>query len=109
MNTTIYWMQSYLPLAHQGGFDSFRTTMVSVVGGFYSLLLAALYIPAAVILKSWASRAIAAAPIDAALAANESQTVFEFQWSKVLTRALAILGPLLAGPVGEFLKTLAGG
>lgn len=108
MNATVHWIQAFLPPGHQAGLDGLRTTMVSTIGGFYSILLAIMYIPTAAILKVHADRLTNGAPADT-LGVAATREEFEFQWSKVLARVVAILGPLLAGPIGEFIKNLATG
>jgi hypothetical protein len=72
-------------------------------------MLASLYLPAAFIVRERARAAVAAAPVpDAAKAEAYSRPELSLALPNVLSRIAVLLGPLLAGPIGEFLKSLAG-
>jgi hypothetical protein len=63
--------------------------VVAVLGLFYTCLLAAIYVPGAILLNSRRESEKSALPL-----------------AEQLLRLAAILGPLLAGPLGEFLGRL---
>lgn len=109
MNATISWMQSFVVAADEPILNSLRTTLVGTIGTFYSLMLASLYLPAVFIVRERARGVIhaAAVPAEVKTAALDA-TNFSSSPKDVLPKIIALLGPLLAGPVGEFLKNLSG-
>ena len=109
MNATLSWMQSFLVPADEVILDGLRTTMVGVIGATYSLMLASMYLPAMLILRARASGLIGEAAVTPEVRAEARQEVdFSVSFKDVLPRILALLGPVLAGPAGEFLARLAG-
>jgi hypothetical protein len=109
MNSTISWMQSFLTAGDEVILDSLRVTLVGVMGTFYTLVLACLYLPAVFILRARARGLIeaSAVPQEVSTAALQ-ETDFSTSLKDVLPKVAALLGPVLAGPVGEFLKNLSG-
>jgi hypothetical protein len=78
------------------------TGIVNSMGSFYVLVMAAIYIPAALILQSRVKQlAVKLAPEDP----NGWMTTngFTVSFSQYLPRIIALLGPLLAGPLGSLL------
>jgi hypothetical protein len=109
MNATISWMQSFLIAADEPTLDTLRTTLVGTIGTFYSLMLASLYLPAVFIVRERARGVIHAAAVPAKVkTAALGETNFSTSLKDVLPKIVALLGPVLAGPVGEFLKNLSG-
>jgi hypothetical protein len=108
MNATMTWMQAFLVPSDEPILDPLRITMVSVIGAFYSLMLASIYLPSVVILRERARTLINSASItDDEKAVFRQQFDFPATFRDVFPRIVALLGPLLAGPIGEFLKNLA--
>ncbi|MDX6382916.1 MAG: hypothetical protein QOK48_489 [Blastocatellia bacterium] len=81
--------------------DSFTAALLAYDGGYYTLLLAALYLPAAFMLRRQGARLVDHDP--KAL----EQYGLNFSFTESLPRMFAILGPLLAGPVGELFGRLS--
>jgi len=85
--------------------DNFITNLVAFDGGFYTLMLAGLYLPAAWIIRRRAER-------QEGWAAHESKTEtleklgLNFSIAKSMPRIAAILAPLVAGPIGQLLTHL---
>jgi hypothetical protein len=103
------WVLTFLEPGDAEALAGLTSTVSSVIGAFYSLVLAAVYLPTAYVLKTRAEAAI-----DASRAAEEvkgkirESTVFGQSPNAVLLRLAALLGPLLAGPFTALLERLAG-
>jgi hypothetical protein len=103
------WVISYVAPSAVAAAQNLNTAVVAVTGGFYTLILAAVYLPSAYIIsrRAWVvvGRSTIANPADAqATKLQERGLAFSFKES--LPRVLAVLGPLLAGPIGELFKSL---
>ena len=101
---TLSWGASFLPPDSEMGrsVNSLVTGIVNSMGTFYAVLMGAVYIPAALVLQSRAKRlAVRAAPDDP----NGwlTKNGFSLSISEYLPRLIALLGPMLAGPLGELL------
>jgi hypothetical protein len=108
MNATIAWTQSFLLPGDESILDPLRVTMVTVIGAFYSLVLASLYIPSVLILRARARGVIQDATVPAEVKAEASGKLDVYSnYSTVLPRIVALLGPLLAGPIGELMARAA--
>jgi hypothetical protein len=84
---------------------NFVSVLLSMDGAFYTLILAAIYIPAALVLQRRA-RLLADLSVDETekeMKLKEYGLTFSFAES--VPRIIAILGPLLIGPVGELLNS----
>lgn len=81
--------------------DRFLSELLSIEGAYFTFILAAVYLPAAFILQRRAD-SLAELP---ELETEKEQVLKDYGLGVSLTqslpRVLAILGPLLAGPVGE--------
>jgi hypothetical protein len=109
MSATLGWLEAFLTPGDAAVFAGLRTTTTGMVGAYYSLMLAAVYLPGAYIVRERARGVIASAPVpDATREKAYSRPEFSIALSSVLSRIAVLLGPLLAGPIGEFLKGLAG-
>lgn len=87
--------------------ESFFSNLLAAEGGFFTLVLAAIYLPTALILRRRADT-LAGLPeqsLDKEKLLKDYNLTFSFTES--LPRLLAILGPLLAGPIGELLSRLS--
>jgi hypothetical protein len=85
---------------------NFVSSLLTIDGGFYTLVLAAAYFPAALVLQRRANL-LANLPVEEA----EKEKKFReygltFSFTESLPRNLAVLGPLLVGPVGELLTAM---
>jgi hypothetical protein len=87
--------------------SSFVSSLLAVEGGFYTLVLVAVYVPAAVVLQR---RAYCLRKLPTGYEEREkmfAQHGMTFSLKEALPRILAILGPFLAGPIGQFLSRSA--
>lgn len=75
-------------------------------GAFYTLVLAAAYFPAALILQRRANRLLDPATEGAEREKKLKEFGLTLTWAQSFPRILAILGPMLVGPVGELLKAV---
>ena len=84
--------------------EGFLSSFLSVEGGFYTLMLAAMYLPAAYLIHRRALR-LGNLPKEEAKVEEALKTHgLAFSFTESLPRILAILGPVIAGPVGDLLK-----
>lgn len=102
LSVTHAWGASYLPpestLAKN--LASLITGIVGSMGTVYTLLMAAMYLPAALVLRARVMNvAIAQADPQKWL----SDHGLDLSFSKILPRVIALLAPLLAGPLGDLL------
>jgi hypothetical protein len=103
-SATLGWGASYLPPDSTLGpsVNSLVTGIVNSLGAYYALLMAAVYVPAALVLQSRVKQLAASeAPDDP----NTWLTTngFSLSFSDYLPRIVALLGPMLAGPFGDLL------
>jgi hypothetical protein len=84
--------------------EKFISSLLAVEGGFYTLVLVAVYIPAAVILQRRANHLEELPDEGAEREKQLNEYDISFSFTESLPRLLAILGPVLAGPVGELLS-----
>jgi hypothetical protein len=97
LSAILHWSVAYLqPMADHKvalflfeNLNAVTTGIVTTMGSLYTLVLAAIYLPAAIILNLQSKKKDVTLPI-----------------SVHLLHLAAILGPLLAGPVGELLSRL---
>jgi len=92
LSATHSWALSYLPSENELGkaFNSLTTGIVGTLGTTYTLFIAGVYLPTALILRSRLKE------VDPALPDTTG-------WMQLLTRVMALIGPLLAGPLGKLL------
>jgi cytochrome b561 len=87
--------------------ESFYSSLLATEGGFFTLILAAVYLPAALILRSHANSLNGLPEQNADREKLLTDYNLTFSFTESLPRLLAILGPLLAGPVGELFSRLS--
>ena len=99
------WTLAYIP---QGDFldtaQNFVTSLLTIEGGFYTLVLAASYVPAALVLQRRALLLVDGAVDEAAREAKLKEFGLNLSFKETLPRVLAILGPFLTGPLGDLLN-----
>jgi len=84
--------------------SDFLASILAMEGGFYTLVLVAVYLPAAFVLQRRA-RVLDTLPVEESEKEKQlQQHGLTFSFTESLPRILAILGPTLIGPVGEFLS-----
>ncbi len=109
MRSIFHWSLAFIPPTEDGVdkiVESFTSSIVTAEAGFYTLILAGVYLPAALILQ-WRARSLQKLPEDV----SEKDKVLQgygltFSFKESLPRLVAILGPFLVGPVGELFKYL---
>lgn len=104
LSARLGWGKSYLPSESPMAtpVNDLVKGIVNSMGAFYALLMAAVYIPAALVLQSRVKQlALIEAPDDP----NTWLTTngFSLSVSDYVRRIVALLGPMLAGPLGELL------
>jgi cytochrome b561 len=87
--------------------ESFYSSLLAAEGGFFTLILAAVYLPAALILRSRADSLEGLPKENADKEKLLKDYNLTFSFAESLPRILAILGPLLAGPIGELFSRLS--
>ncbi len=92
--------------AIQTAAQNLSASILAIDGGFFTLALAVVYLPAAIVLKHKAEHLVT--PLEPA----EKEKVLQgyglnFSFTESLPKLVAILAPLLAGPVGELFVRLA--
>lgn len=96
------WAVSFLPAENEFGtaIKNLTTGIVASLGTLYTLLIAGIYLPAALILRARIKK----------VAPDETDAD---GWLQFLPRAIALISPLLAGPMGDVLvkviNSLGGG
>lgn len=109
MQTEMDWALTFVAPRDAEALAPWTSTVSSVVGAFFSLVLAGVYLPAAFVLKARAEAVIDKARVTAqAKATIRENTVFSQSLTAVLPRLAALMGPLLAGPFAALLQRLVG-
>lgn len=86
--------------------ENFFSNLLALDGGFYTLILAAAYLPAALIIR-WQVEKVNGLPLADTEREKELQKYhLTFSLSESLPKIIAILGPILAGPIGELFTKL---
>jgi hypothetical protein len=107
MQAVMNWVLAFVTAEDAEALAELLGTVPSVVGAFYSLVLAAVYLPTAYILRARAEKVItdAEAPPEVKAEARGT-TVLSHSLDTTLPRIAALLGPLLAGPFASLLERL---
>ena len=104
LSVTHAWAASYLlpesPLAKN--VSSLVTGIVVSMGTVYTLLMASIYLPAALMLRTRVLK-LAAGKTDQEQEKFLSDNGLNLSFMQLLPRVLALFAPLLAGPLGELL------
>lgn len=79
-----------------------NSSIITLQGSFYTLMLTALYLPAALLLRYRARQLATAQPPEEQESWLQKHGL-TLSFTDYLPRILAILGPLMAGPIGELL------
>jgi hypothetical protein len=86
--------------------ENFFSNLLALDGGFFTMLLAAAYLPSALIVR-WQAEQIQGLPLADTEKEKELQKYhLTFSFTESLPKIIAILGPILAGPVGELFTKL---
>jgi hypothetical protein len=105
LKKSIYeWALAYTP--QDGAIETARNFVASLLtldGGFYTLVLAAAYLPAALLLYRRAQLLIGPSLDEAEKESKLKEYGLSFSLKESLPRILAILGPFLTGPAADFL------
>jgi len=104
LSARLSWGASYLSTSSNmaPSINTLVTGIVNSMGSFYALVMAAVYIPAALILQSRVKELAAQeAPDDPNTWLTNNG--FTLSFTQYLPRIIALLGPMLAGPLGTLL------
>jgi hypothetical protein len=109
MRSIFQWALAFISQTEAGAekiVESFTSSIVSAEAGFYTLILAGVYLPAAAVLQ-WRARSLKELPEQSS---EKDKVLHEygltFSLTESLPRIIAILAPFLVGPVGDLLKHL---
>lgn len=105
MSALAQWSVAYISSNAVEAAQTLNTSAIAVTGGFNTLILAAVYLPAAYILQRRAQLFIKNSSLEIEekeKRLKDRELTFNFRES--LPRLAAILGPLLAGPIGDLVK-----
>lgn len=105
MHASYSWTLTFMSAESVPGMKIFYENFATVLGGFFTLLLASTYIPIAYIVNSrgrTAQRAEWQGTADAGK--KTAETDFKFSFNEAFPKILAIIAPLLTGPLAEFFK-----
>ena len=101
LEITTQWVASYYPTEIAKTLNNFGTYSLAVQGGFFTLLLAVVYLPMGFVLQE-----------KARLVETDEKKLsdqgFVADYKAIIARLVAILAPLLAGTLGTVLKTYLG-
>lgn len=102
LSATHTWGASYLPPASDLGKSvaSLITGIVGSLGTLYTLVIAGVYLPAALLLRARIRELALRQPDSQGWLASRGLTL---SFPQYLPRVIALLGPLLAGPLGDLL------
>jgi hypothetical protein len=84
----------------------FVTSLLALDGGFYTLVLAASYLPAVLVLQRRTQFLTDLPAEEPEREKKLKEHGMIFSWADSFPRILAILGPFLVGPVGELLNAI---
>jgi hypothetical protein len=109
LSTGYTWALYFLTPETAKSAEGFFNTLTTTIGGFFTMLLAAIYLPTAYIIHKRAQAVIQGDKSIAAAAKDEEMEKkgFKFSVSETLPRLLAILAPFLTGPIADLLKNVA--
>jgi hypothetical protein len=109
LNSLVHWGLDYFPNAKEIGTQNLHKTMLNLLAmrSIYEVLcVAAVYVPSVLYLRSRINQVSSRSPAEGAAPAP-SGTLPSIKWSDVLPRVLALLSPLLTGPIVELIKFLS--
>jgi hypothetical protein len=102
------WALAYMPRSEAAikTAETFFSNLLAMDGGFFTMLLAAAYLPSAFIVR-WQAEQINNLPTADTDKEKELQKYhLTFSFTESLPKIIAILGPILAGPIGELFTKL---
>jgi hypothetical protein len=102
LSVTHAWATSHLPPESDlaKNLAGLTTGIVGSMGIVYTLLVAAIYLPAVLMLRARVTKMAAAEPDPEKCLADHG---LNLSFSKLLPRVIVLLSPLLAGPLGDLL------
>jgi hypothetical protein len=116
MDSLLDWHKAFLSTENNNAFinlyDNFTKTLFSVEGGFFTLLLASVYLPAAYIVRLKSSELALTDENGNVLSISAKEQILKergliFSLGDFAPRLLVILSPLITGQIGELFKYLA--
>lgn len=107
MQAVMDWVLSFVSPEDAAVLSGLTGVLSSVMGAFYSLVLAALYLPSAYVLRERAEAVIADARVPDEVAEKIRKGALpSTSLNTAVPRIAALLGPLLAGPFANLLTRL---
>jgi hypothetical protein len=103
------WAVTFVKPTEATVLASTGTTLRGVMGAYFSLVLAAVYLPSAYVLRARAAALIAEAEVPPEVKEEAvARAGLSVSLGDAVPRVAAILAPLLAGPIGTLLQQFAG-
>ena len=110
LSVMLNWGGSFLPAADTAAgkqVSTLVTGIVTALGIYYTILLAAIYLPAAMVLRS---RALSLADVNGQPPEKQDEWLkargLALTYTEYVPRLVAIIAPLLAAPVGSLVKAV---
>lgn len=97
INTGYDWVRAFLPDANPDLLKDFLNAVQTQLGAFFSLLIAATYLPTAFILQKRAEIAFAIERPEEEASTGLTNLGFSFSMREAIPRILAIAGPFMSG------------
>jgi hypothetical protein len=108
MGAVTQWTLSFIVPGAVIAAKSFNAVLVAVMGGFYTLILIAIYVPAVLILTARARKRVGKLSLDPDVRQKKLEEAgLAISVKDALPRVFALLAPLLAGPIGQIFSALA--
>jgi cyanate permease len=109
--TLLNWSLTYLSLPDkEASISNIISSMITQESIGYTVFLAALYIPSFILIMSWTPETVKEAGADAThekVKSDSKDKGLDLSFWDLLPKILAMLSPLLAGPVAELLKSFS--
>lgn len=116
MHATLGWTTYFMTSNTVAGAQTFYMQLLTVIGGFYTLMLSCVYLPVAFVIfqrgKAAQEKLNKAGTVDSKDKSKDPDTVepvFSFSFANALPKILAIIAPFLTGPFVDLLKYLVTG
>jgi uncharacterized membrane protein HdeD (DUF308 family) len=106
IRSLLSWSKTFIPQTSTEIADIFTSGVLNTSGGLYTMILAAVYLPAAFILQRRARSLTVRREDEAEKEKILKESNLTFSFTESLPRIAAIVAPLMAGPVGELLSRL---
>ena len=107
MDQGFTWAMSFIPdVSVATTAEAFYRSVTMTIGGFFTLLLTAVFLPVSFIIYERAKTYVSDGTDESAVSAELEKSGFKFSLAAALPRMLAIASPLLTGPIADLLKNI---